>query len=57
MVVGFVEEAVASYLAEDGDITGGTEFIQQGAFTSEVRTDVLDGEIQRSLRVPIEAGY
>ncbi|WP_146576206.1 Lpg1974 family pore-forming outer membrane protein [Neorhodopirellula pilleata] len=50
--VGF--EGIVGYLTEDGDVTSGAEFIQEGTFTSEVRTDVLDWEVQRTLSVPID---
>ena len=37
-------EGIAGYLSEDGDITVGLDFIEEGRFLSSVRTDVIDWE-------------
>ena len=47
-------EGVVGYLSEDGDVTTGIAFIQEGTFTSEIRTDVIDFELQKKLSAPID---
>lgn len=42
------------YLVEDGDITLGLESIEEGRFTSSIRTDVIDWELQRQIAQPID---
>ncbi len=42
-------EGVVGFLSEDGDVTTGLSFIEEGDFTSHVRTDVIDLELQRRL--------
>ena len=47
-------EGTVGYLSEDGDITVGLDFIEEGRFTSSVRTDVIDWEFQRHVASPID---
>jgi hypothetical protein len=42
-------EGTVGYLSEDGDITTGLAFIEQGEFFSHIRTDVIDSELQRAI--------
>ncbi|MCM2372706.1 Lpg1974 family pore-forming outer membrane protein [Aporhodopirellula aestuarii] len=46
--------ATVGYHAEDGDIVTGAGFVEDGDFTSSVRADVIDLEVQRSLSLPID---
>ena len=46
-------EGTVGYLSEDGDITTGLAFIEEGFFHSHVRTDVVDWELQRRLSKPV----
>ncbi|TWT81034.1 hypothetical protein CA13_24810 [Planctomycetes bacterium CA13] len=46
-------EATVGYLSEDGDITVGLAFIEEGEFRSKIRTDVIDWEMQRQLADPL----
>jgi len=46
--------ATVGYLAEDGDIVGGVGFIDEGNFSSSIRTDVIDMEVSRTLSSPID---
>lgn len=47
-------EGTVGYLSEDGDITTGLAFIEQGEFFSQIRADVMDGELQRALSDSID---
>ncbi len=47
-------EGTVGYLSEDGDITTGLQFIENGTFISSIRTDVLDWEFQRELAEPVD---
>lgn len=51
-------EGTVGFLSEDGDITTGLDFIESGTFTSKMRVDVLDWEVQKqaSNGVDIYAG-
>ena len=42
-------EGVVGFLSEDGDITVGLDFIEDGRFQSSIRTDVIDWELQRQV--------
>lgn len=42
-------QGTVGYLSEDGDITTGLAFIENGEFFSRVRADVIDFELQREL--------
>ncbi|TWU02118.1 Lpg1974 family pore-forming outer membrane protein [Stieleria varia] len=42
-------EGTVGFLSEDGDITTGLAFIEEGEFHSHIRTDVIDWEVQRRL--------
>ncbi len=46
-------EGTVGYLTEDGDITTGLAFITTGTFHSNIRTDVIDMEIQRQVADPL----
>ena len=47
-------EGVVGFLSEDGDITVGLDFIEDGRFQSSVRTDVIDWELQRQITDTID---
>ncbi len=47
-------EGTVGYLSEDGDITTGIAFIQEGTFKSSIRTDVIDFELQRNIAQPLD---
>ncbi|GAA5508399.1 Lpg1974 family pore-forming outer membrane protein [Novipirellula caenicola] len=42
------------YLFEDGDASTGLQFIEEGVFTSSVRADVIDWELQRQIVKPLD---
>ena len=42
-------EGTVGFLSEDGDITTGLAFIEDGVFRSHIRTDVIDWELQRRI--------
>lgn len=47
-------DGFVGFLSEDGDITAGLAAIDSGEFSSNVRTDVIDWEVQRSISTPID---
>lgn len=47
-------EGTVGYLSEDGDITTGLDFVEEGTFTSTVRADVIDWELQRKIAKPLD---
>ncbi|TWT55202.1 hypothetical protein Pla22_28570 [Rubripirellula amarantea] len=47
-------EGTVGYVSEDGDITTGIAFIQEGTFLSTIRTDVIDFEMQRNIARPLD---
>ncbi|WP_372721379.1 Lpg1974 family pore-forming outer membrane protein [Novipirellula sp.] len=42
------------YLFEDGDASTGLQFVEEGVFTSSIRTDVIDWELQRQIVEPLD---
>lgn len=42
-------QGTVGYLSEDGDITTGVAFIENGTFFSRVRADVIDFELQKEI--------
>jgi hypothetical protein len=47
-------EGTVGFLSEDGDITTGLDFIEEGSFLSNVRTDVIDFELSRKVAAPLD---
>ncbi len=42
------------YLFEDGDASTGLQFVEEGVFTSSIRADVIDWELQRQIVKPLD---
>lgn len=47
-------DGFVGYLSEDGSITAGLDDIIEGEFSSHIRTDVIDWEVERSIGRPLD---
>lgn len=47
-------EGIVGYLSEDGDVTVGLDFVEEGRFASSIRADVIDFELQRHLHQAVD---